>query len=569
MSQDEAATVSGRPRILIVGGVAGGASCAARARRLSEQAEIIMFERGPYVSFANCGLPYYVGDVITDERNLIIATPELFKKRFNIEVRVQSEVRSINREERVIELIRNETGQVFSERYDALVLATGAMPVRPPIPGIDLPGVFSLRTIPDSRQMREWIANRKAKRAVIVGGGFIGLEMAENLVGRGISVTIIDMLPQVMAPIDAEMAVPIHEHLKAKGVALHLNDGAARFEKGASGRTISVATRSGVSHECDMVLLAVGVRPEVRLAKEAGLEIGALGGVRVSERMRTSDSHIWAVGDAVEVRDCFTGAWSLIPLAGPANRQGRIAADVILGRDARFRGVQGTMVCRIFDITVAATGASEKILLRQGINSQPAQYEKVYLHPGHHVNYYPGAKPITMKLLFSTLDGRILGAQAVGQEGVEKRIDVMAMAMQKGATVFDLEEAELCYAPQFGAAKDPVNVAGMIAANALKGDAPVAHWADAGQTGQYLLDVREPQEYRQGHFEGAVNIPLHSLRERMSELPADREILAYCGVGQRSYYACRAMRLNGLRAKNLSGGMKTLEAERQVAQGWI
>jgi NADPH-dependent 2,4-dienoyl-CoA reductase/sulfur reductase-like enzyme/rhodanese-related sulfurtransferase len=569
MSRDEAATPSGRPRILIVGGVAGGASCAARARRLSEEAEIIMFERGPYVSFANCGLPYYVGDVITDERSLIIATPELFKKRFNIEVRVQSEVRSVNREERAIELIQNETGQIYREKYDALVLATGSVPVRPPIPGIDLPGVFSLRTIPDSRQMRQWIADRKARRAVIVGGGFIGLETAENLVGRGISVTIIDMLPQVMAPVDAEMAVLIHEHLKAKGVVLHLNDGAARLEKGASGKNISVVTRSGASHECDMVLLAVGVRPEIRLAKEAGLEIGALGGIRVSDRMRTSDSHIWAVGDAVEVRDGITGAWSLIPLAGPANRQGRIAADVILGRDARFRGGQGTMVCRIFDITVAATGASEKTLLRQGINGQPAQYEKVYLHPGHHVNYYPGAKPITMKLVFSTPEGRILGAQAVGQEGTEKRIDVIAMAIQKGATVFDLEEAELCYAPQFGAAKDPVNVAGMIAANALKGDALVAHWADAGQAGPYLLDVREPQEYRQGHLEGAVNIPLHSLRERMSELPTDREVLVYCGVGQRSYYACRAMRLKGLRARNFSGGIRTLEAERQVAQGWI
>ncbi len=565
MSQDEAMAVTGRPRILIVGGVAGGASCAARARRLSEDAEIIVFERGPYVSFANCGLPYYVGNVITDERSLIIATPELFRKRFNIEVRVQSEVRSINREERTVELIRSDTGEVYHEKYDALVLATGSMPVRPPIPGIDLPGIFSLRTIPDSRQMKEWIADRKAKRAVIVGGGFIGLETAENLVGRGISVAIIDMLPQVMAPLDAEMAVPIHEHLRAKGVALHLNDGAARFEKGAKGTTISVVTKSGASYDCDMVLLAVGVRPEVRLAKEAGLEIGALGGVRVSDQMRTSDAHIWAVGDAVEVKDCVTGTWSLIPLAGPANRQGRIAADVILRREARFRGVQGTMVCRIFDMTVAATGTSEKTLLRQGING----HEKVYLHPGHHVNYYPGAKPITMKLIFSTADGQILGAQAVGQEGVEKRIDVIAMAIQKGATVFDLEEAELCYAPQFGAAKDPVNVAGMIAANALKGDAPVAHWADAGEKGSYLLDVREPAEYRHGHLEEAVNIPLHSLRERMSELPTDREILVYCGVGQRSYYACRAMRLNGLRARNFSGGIKTLEAERQAAQGWI
>jgi NADPH-dependent 2,4-dienoyl-CoA reductase/sulfur reductase-like enzyme/rhodanese-related sulfurtransferase len=557
----------GKPRILIVGGVAGGASCAARARRLSEDAEIIMFERGPYVSFANCGLPYYVGDVITDERSLIIATPELFKKRFNIEVRVQSEVRAIDKGKRMIEVMRTDTGEVYGESYDALVLATGSMPIRPPLPGIDLPGILSLRTIPDSRQIREWIVDRNAGRAVVVGGGFIGLETAENLVKRGISVTIIDMLPQVMPPIDAEMAVPIQEHLTAKGVLLHLNDGVAGFEQRADGVTISVTTKSGVSYDCDMVLLAVGVRPEIRLAKESGLEIGHLGGIRVSDQMRTSDEQIWAVGDAAEVRDCVTGMWSLIPLAGPANRQGRIAADVILGRDARFRGVQGTLVCKVFDITVAATGASEKTLRRYGVGGQPAQYEKIYLHPGQHVNYYPGAKPITMKLIFSTQDGRVLGAQAVGEEGVEKRIDVISMALQRGSTIFDLEEAELCYAPQFGAAKDPVNVAGMIAANALRGDAPVAHWNDIREPGQYVLDVREAQEYGRMHMEGAVNIPLNTLRDRMNELPRDREILVYCGVGQRSYYACRALRLNGFQARNISGGVRTLEAERQVETG--
>lgn len=563
----ESKALPGKPRILIVGGVAGGASCAARARRLSEDAEIIMFERGPYVSFANCGLPYHVGDVITDEKRLLVATPELFKKRFNIEVRVQTEALTIDRERHTVELRRGETGELYRQEYDALVLATGSMPIRPPIPGIDLPGVFSLRTIPDSRQMREWIVERKAERAVVVGGGFIGLETAENLAKRGISVTIMDMLPQVMPPIDPEMAVPIHEHLRAKGVRLHLSDGAARFERNADGPTISVVTKSGASYDSDMVLLAVGVRPEVRLGREAGLEIGLLGGIRVTDQLRTNDAHIWAVGDAVEVRDCVTGTWSLIPLAGPANRQGRIAADVILGRDARFRGVQGTMVCRVFDVTVAATGASEKALLRHGIDGQPAQYEKIYLHPGHHVNYYPGAKPITMKLIFSTQDGKILGAQAVGEEGVEKRIDVISMAIQQGGTVFDLEEAELCYAPQFGAAKDPVNVAGMIAANALRGDAPVAHWSDMRQTASQILDVRELDEYSRAHFEGATNIPLHMLRERMPELPRDRELLVYCGVGQRSYYASRALRLNGFRARNMSGGIRTLEAERQGEQG--
>jgi rhodanese-related sulfurtransferase len=309
-----------------------------------------------------------------------------------------------------------------------------------------------------------------------------------------------------------------------------------------------------------MVLLAIGVHPEITLAKEAGLEIGRLGGIRVNDQMFTSDERIWAVGDAVEARDFVSGEWSLFPLAGVANRQGRIAADVILGREARFRGVQGTIVCKVFNVTVAATGMSEKSLNRRKLSGQEGHYEKIYLHPGHHVNYYPGAKPITMKLIFSTEDGRVLGAQAVGEEGVEKRIDVIAMAIQQGATVFDLEEAELCYAPQFGAAKDPVNIAGMIAANALRGDAPVAHWADVRSSQAYVLDVRERHEFALGHVEGANNIPLHSLRGSMSELPRDREILVYCAVGLRSYYASRALRLNGFSARNISGGVKTYHA---------
>ena len=551
----------GKPRILIVGGVAGGASCAARARRMSEKAEIVVFERGPYVSFANCGLPYYVGDVITDEKDLLIATPELFRRRFNIEVRLRSEVSSIDREKHEIEVRNGLTGEAYRESYDALVLATGAAPVRPPIPGIDLPGIFSLRTIPDSRQIREQIAERQAKRAVVVGGGFIGLETTENLVRRGLSVTIVEMLAQVMPPIDPEMAVPIQEHLTANGVSLCLGDGVAGFEQDPKGSTISVVTKSGGRHVCDMVLLAIGVRPEIALAKEANLEVGQLGGIRVDDQMHTSDERIWAVGDAVEVRNFVSGEWSLFPLAGVANRQGRIAADVILGREAKFRGVQGTIVCKAFDITVAATGMSEKSLNRAKVHAQGQAYEKIYLHPGHHVGYYPGARPITMKLIFSTEDGKILGAQAVGEEGVEKRIDVIAMAIQKGATVFDLEQAELCYAPQFGAAKDPVNIAGMIAANALRGDAPVAHWADVRASQKHVLDVREPQEFDLGHAEGAHNIPLHSLRGRMSELPHDREILVYCAVGQRSYYASRALRLNGFSAKNISGGITNYGAE--------
>jgi rhodanese-related sulfurtransferase len=381
------------------------------------------------------------------------------------------------------------------------------------------------------------------------------------LVRRGLSVTIVEMLPQVMPPIDPEMAVPIQEHLTANGVSLCLGDGVSGFEQDPGGNKISVITKSGGRYVCDMVLLAIGVRPEIALAKAAGLEIGQLGGIRVDDQMHTSDERICAVGDAVEVRNFVSGEWSLFPLAGVANRQGRIAADVILGREATFRGVQGTIVCKAFDITVAATGMSERSLNRGKVRGQVGHYEKVYLHPGHHVGYYPGAKPITMKLIFSTEDGKILGAQAVGEEGVEKRIDVIAMAIQKGATVFDLEEAELCYAPQFGAAKDPVNIAGMIAANVLRGDAPVAHWPDVGSSQPYVLDVREPQEFALGHVEGAHSIPLHSLRDRMSELPRDREILVYCAVGQRSYYASRALRLNGFQAKNISGGMMSHRAE--------
>jgi NADPH-dependent 2,4-dienoyl-CoA reductase/sulfur reductase-like enzyme/rhodanese-related sulfurtransferase len=551
-----------KQRLLVVGGVAGGASCAARARRMSEEIEIIMFERGRYVSFANCGLPYYVGNVITDERDLLVATPNLFRRRFNIDVRLQSDVRAIDRQKQEIEVQNLQTGEVYREKYNALVLAPGASPIRPPLPGIELPAIYSIRTIPDSRQIREWIIEREVKQAVVVGGGFIGLEMAENLTRRGISVTIIEMMPQLMPLLDPEMAVTLQEHVTANGVNLCLGDAVSGFSRNNDGNSITVFTKSGKSYSADMVLLAIGVRPEISLAREAGLEIGELGGIRVNKQMRTSDEHIWAVGDAVEARDFVTGEWTLIPLAGPANRQGRIAADAILGRDPSFRGVQATAVCKVFNITVAATGVSERTLRRVGKASKVGEYEKIYLHPGHHVNYYPGAKPISIKLLFSPADGKVLGAQAVGEEGVDKRIDVISMAIQKGATVFDLEEAELCYAPQFGAAKDPVNVAGMIASNILRGDAGVAHWENIDGTQSTILDVREPGEFLMGHYDGAINIPLGTLRDRMGDLPRDKEILAYCSVGQRSYYASRALRLNGFEAKNISGGMTTYLAQK-------
>ncbi|MBE9182362.1 FAD-dependent oxidoreductase [Oculatella sp. LEGE 06141] len=542
-------------RILIVGGVAGGASCAARARRLSETAEITMFERGAFVSFANCGLPYYVGDVITDEKKLLVANADLFRQRFNIDVRLENEVMAIDRTTRQITVKNRKTDEVYQESYDALVLAPGAAPIRPPLPGIDLPGIFALRTIPDSRRIREWIDTHQVKQAVVVGGGFIGLEMAENLVHRDIAVTLIEAQSQVMAPLDPEMVAPVHDRLRSHQVTLCLGDSVAEFKPNANGG-IDVLTKSGATHAAELVILGIGVRPETALAKDAGLEIGDRGGIRVNDQMQTSDPNIWAVGDAIEVKDFVTGEWTVIPLAGPANRQGRIAADVICGRDSTFRGVQGTSVCGVFGLTIASTGANEKTLKRLGWD-----YGKVYLHPGHHVGYYPNAKPIDLKLLFSNQDGRILGAQAVGEDGTEKRIDVIAMALQTGATVFDLEEAELCYAPQFGAAKDPVNMAGMIAANALRGDAPLVHWQQLENLeDKRLLDVRSVDEFAVGHVEGAVNIPLPELRDRLLELNPDQEIWVYCQVGQRAYYATRALRLNGFNAYNLSGGFKTYQA---------
>ncbi len=545
-------------KLLIVGGVAGGASCAARARRLDEAAEIILFDRGPHVSFANCGLPYFVGDVIKDEASLLVATPELFKDRFNIQVRTESDVQIIDRGARQIEVKDLRSGRVYRESYDALVLSPGAAPIRPPLPGIDLPGIFALRTIPDSRRIRKWIADKKAKSAVIVGGGFIGLEMAENLTGSGIRTSILEMQDQVLPPFDPEMVRSLERHLTARGVTLYLGDALTGFEAAPDGRLI-VNAKSGLRLETDLVILSIGVRPETTLAKACGLEIGERGGIRVDDSMRTSDPQIWAVGDAVEKKDFLTGEWTAVPLAGPANRQGRVAADTIFGRVSKFRGVQGTAVCKAFDQVAALTGLSEKTLRRIG-----KPYEKVYLHPGHHAGYYPNAKPIHLKVLYEPDTGRVLGAQAVGEEGVEKRIDVIAMAIQMGADVHDLEQAELCYAPQFGAAKDPVNVAGMIAGNARNGDAPIAHWDRMTPGTEFVLDVRDREEYDTGHVPGAVNIPLNSLRARMGELPKDRALYAYCGVGQRAYYAVRALRCNGLDARNVSGGIQTYQRPLEV-----
>lgn len=539
-------------RIIVVGGVAGGATCAARVRRLDEGAEILVLDRGPYVSFANCGLPYYVGGVIQDESKLLLASPELFRKRFNIEVRTKHEVIAIDRERRTVTARNLDTEAESIEPYDALVLSPGAAPIRPAWPGIDLPGIFTLRNVPDSREIRNWIAEKRPRTAVVVGGGFIGLEMAENLMHRGIAVTVVEMAKQVMPPLDAEMAEYARQQLEAHGVNLFLGEGVAGFEKNGDDG-LMVRTQSGAGFEAELVVLSIGVRPETQLARDAGLQIGERGGIRVNDQMQTSDASIWAIGDAVEVKNWVTGEWELIPLAGPANRQGRVAADAVCGRETRFRGVQGTAVCGFFGMTVALTGATEKSLRRAGIKD----FEGVYLHPNHHVGYYPGAQAIHLKLLFRRTDGLVLGAQAVGEQGVARRIDVIAQAIQMRATVFDLEEAELCYAPQYGSAKDPVNFAGMVAANVVRGDVELAPWGGLDSATAYLLDVRERHEFRAGGIEGAVNIPLGELRARMSELPRSREIWVNCQVGQRAYYACRILAQHGFRVRNLSGGYGT------------
>jgi NADPH-dependent 2,4-dienoyl-CoA reductase/sulfur reductase-like enzyme/rhodanese-related sulfurtransferase len=552
-------------KIIIVGGVAGGASCAARLRRLDENAEIIMVERGPYVSYANCGLPYHVGGVIEKESSLLVADENTFRSQFAIDVRTRCEATKISPDKKNVELRNVATGEVTTESYDKLVLSPGAASVRPPIPGIDLPGIFHVRTVPDARAIREWIERgslflsgmhkysgfqtlRPKTRAVVIGGGFIGLETAENLVHRKFDVTLVEMLDQVLAPLDQEMARIVEGYVERHGLRLALNDGVTEFKQTVNG-SLEVLTKSGKVYPADIVILSLGVRPETSLAKSAGLKIGERGGIRVDEHMRTSNPDIFAVGDAVEVKDFVTGEWSLIALAGPANRQGRIAADVIAGRDSRFRGCQGTSIIGLFDAAAAWTGASEKTLTRIGNRD----FEKIYLYPNSHAGYYPGARPIAMKVMFRKSDGRLLGAQALGLDNVDKRISALAMAIQMGATIYDLEEAELCYAPPFGSAKDPVNFAGMVAADVLRGDMPLSHW-DSVEKG-FLLDVRESFELAVEEAQGAVNIPLGQLRARLGELPRDREILVICRSGQRAYIATRALMQNGFKARTLSGGM--------------
>jgi len=552
-------------KVIIVGGVAGGASCAARLRRLDERAEILMVERGPYVSFANCGLPYHVGGVIEQESSLLVANEQVFREQFAIDCRTRCEVTAISPADHTVTLLDHATGQQTTESYDKLVLSPGAPSIRPPLPGIDLSGIFEVRTVPDARAIRDWIEKgttflagmerysgfqtvRPPKRAVVVGGGFIGLEMAENLVHRGFDVTVLEMGSHVLAPLDLEFGRLVGDFLRRHGVEVVTDDAVRSFAPGPE-ESVVVTAASGATYDADIVILALGVRPDTTLARAAGLEIGERGGIRVDEHMRTSDPDIFAVGDAVEVRDFMTGQWSLIALAGPANRQGRIAADVIAGRESRFRGTQGTSVVGLFGASVAWTGANEQSLARAGITD----YEKIHVFPNSHAGYYPGAKPIAMKVIFRSSDGRLLGAQAVGEDGVDKRISHLALAIQLGATVYDLEEAELCYAPPFGSAKDPVNFAGMVAADVLRGDMPMSHWDSLD--GAFVLDVREPVEIRLERVPDAVNIPLGQLRSRLGELPRDRVIHVLCRSGQRAYMATRVLLQNGFEARTISGGM--------------
>jgi NADPH-dependent 2,4-dienoyl-CoA reductase/sulfur reductase-like enzyme/rhodanese-related sulfurtransferase len=551
-------------KVIIVGGVAGGASCAARLRRLDEEAEILMVERGPYVSYANCGLPYHVGGAIEAEASLLVATEATFRKQFAVDCRTNCEVVGIDSVNKTVELKNCLTDEVSTETYDKLVLSPGAAPIRPPFPGIDLPGIFSVRTVPDARNIKKWlnldkskpcigpctdfVTFSKPKHAVVVGGGFIGLEMVENFIELGMDVTLIERMNQLMPPFDPEMALLIKRYMEKYGVKFELGESVTGFEHDESGM-LEVLTESGKRHSADVVILAIGVSPETKLAKMAGIELGKRGGISVNEQMYTSNPNILAVGDAVEVKDFVTGEMTLIPLAGPANRQGRIAADVMAGRNSCYRGTQGTSICKIFAGAIASTGASEKTLERLG----DRDYEKIYLFPQSHADYYPGAKMMVLKVLFRKSNGKLLGVQILGEDGVPKRIDSFAMAIQMGCTVYDLEESELCYAPPFGSAKDAVNFAGMVASDILEGDMPTCHWADLKD--EFLLDVRNPPELAVDPVPGAVNIPLPELRSRLEELPKDQEILIFCRSGKRSYYATRILSQKGFRVKNIAGGM--------------
>ena len=543
-------------RILIVGGVAGGATAAARLRRLDEYAEIIMFERGEYISFANCGLPYHIGDAIPDREDLLLQTPESFNQRHNVDVRVQSEVLSIDRGAKTITVQNKQSGETYTEGYDKLILSTGGAPIKPPIDGIDSDRVFTLRHIDDIDRIKEYIAMNRPESAAVIGGGFIGIEMAENLKEAGLDVSIVELSSQVIAPLDADMACDIHFHLRRRGVSLRLNNG---LQKIAEKDGHLIVELSDGALEADMVILAIGVRPDSLLAKDAGLELNGRGGIITDERMRTSDPDIYAVGDAVEVADLVTGQPAMIPLAGPANKQARIAADNICGIHSEYKGTQGSAVIKVFDMTVASTGINEKTAERLGLN-----YDKIFLWQSGHASFYPGSEFMSVKVVFDKDNGKILGAQVVGYDGVDKRCDVLAVAIRAGMTAYDLARLELCYAPPYSSVKDPVNIAGFVIENVLTGKVKHYHWHDLDALPRdgsvTLLDVRNPGEVAMGPVAGFANIPLGTLRDRIGELDKSKPVYVLCHSGMRSYNAARILSQSGFDAYSLSGGFRLYEA---------
>lgn len=539
---------------LIIGGVAGGATVAARLRRMDEKANIILFERGKYVSYANCGLPYYIGDTINNREKLFVQTAKGFTDRFRIDIRTEQEVTAIRPDKKEVEIKNLSTGETYTETYDKLVLSPGAEPLRPGIEGIGSKKIFTLRNVPDTDTIKNYVNTENPKRAIVVGGGFIGLEMAENLHDLGIQVDVVEMANQVMAPLDFSMAAIVHRQLTDKGVGLHLEDGVSRFEEKDGGVTVHL--RSGKQIATDMVLLSIGVRPETKLAKDAGLSIGERGGIAVNDYMQTSDADIYALGDAVEVRHLVTGQPALIPLAGPANKQGRIVADnIVFGNKKKYPGSIGTSIAKVFDLTVAAAGANAKLLQQNNI-----PYISSYTHGASHAGYYPGAVPLSIKILFAPENGKLLGAQIVGFNGVDKRIEMLAQVIQRGGTVHDLAELEHAYAPPYSSAKDPVNMAGFVAENILNKKSRIIQWRELAElpADTIRIDVRTHDEYKLGTIPGFINIPVDELREHLDELPKEKPIVVTCAVGLRGYLAYRILVQNGFKhVRNLSGGYKT------------
>ncbi len=537
-------------KILIIGGVAGGASAAARLRRLNEHIEIILFEKGEYISFANCGLPYYIGGDIKNKADLTLQTPLGFKKRFNIDVRTFNEVTAINKDKKTVTVLNHNTNETYEESYDILLLSPGAEPFRPNIEGVNLDRVFTLRNIPDTYRIKDYIDNAAPKYAAVIGGGYIGVEMAENLVQAGLSVTIVEMQNQVIAPFDYDMACILHNELERNGVTLKLETALEKIEE--NGSLLKVITNKG-AFDADMVILAIGVKPETKIAAEAGLKLNQRGAVIVDDNMKTSDDFIYAAGDAVEVTDFITKEKAVIPLAGPANKQGRIAADNIAGIKSTYRGTQGSAILKVFSLTAASTGITEKQAKQLGLN-----YEKSFTISASHAGYYPGAEEMFIKTIFDKDTGKILGAQIAGREGVDKRCDVIAAAINFKATVYDLTKLELCYAPPYSSAKDPVNMAGYVAENILNGISKIFHYHDVSSLPKdgsvNLIDTRTRGEYRLGHIDGFINIPVDSLRERMNEIDKSKPVYIVCHVGLRGYLACRILAGYGYDCYNLSGG---------------